>query len=309
MNVLELFSGTHSVGKVCTQLGWDVVSVDMLLPADHQVDIMSFDYMQYPQDHFGVIWASPPCTNYSHLKKCWFGRKLKNGVIYTKEQNALDQDEADKLVLKTLEIINYFQPEVWFLENPQTGNLKNRAIMEHLPFYDVDYCMYSDWGYKKRTRIWTNKEGWHAKLCDGSGACGNMIEIPTDGAVRHDTGESLKCETRKLHTNLLCKSETLRAIQKADDNKAIRKLHKSNCGNTEKLQAIRRHTKHLANGYEMIDGKMTLCNTKETRERKRQMKVADGGGDKRCVQNVGVGTSREDRYRIPESLIFSLFIE
>jgi hypothetical protein len=29
--------------------------------------------------------------------------------------------------------------------------------MKDIPFYDVDYCMYSDWGYKKRTRIWTNK--------------------------------------------------------------------------------------------------------------------------------------------------------
>ena len=246
MNVLELFSGTHSVGKVCEQIGWSTVSVDMLLPADHQVDIMSFDYMQYPKDHFGVIWASPPCTNYSHLKKCWFGRKLKNGVIYTKEQNALDQDEADKLVLKTLEIINYFQPEVWFLENPQTGNLKNRPIMEHLPFYDVDYCMYSDWGYKKRTRIWTNKKGWSAKLCDGSGACGNMIEIPSNNMTKKPT----------------------------------RNLHKENCGNTEKLQAIRRHME----------------------------------GDKRHTtslygRNVGEGTSLEDRYRIPESLIFILFIE
>ena len=38
LKVLELFSGTGSVGKCCKQLGWDVVSVDLLLPADHQVD-------------------------------------------------------------------------------------------------------------------------------------------------------------------------------------------------------------------------------------------------------------------------------
>ena len=28
LQVLELFSGTGSVGKVCNQLGWGVVSVD-----------------------------------------------------------------------------------------------------------------------------------------------------------------------------------------------------------------------------------------------------------------------------------------
>ena len=48
--------------------------------------------------------------------------------------------------------------------------------MKGIPFHDVDYCMYSDWGYKKRTRIWTNKQEWVGKLCDGSGSCGNMIE-------------------------------------------------------------------------------------------------------------------------------------
>jgi len=70
MRVLELFSGTGSVGKVCKKLEWDVVSVDMILPADHRIDIMEFDYKQYPKDHFDIVWASPPCTNYSLLKKC-----------------------------------------------------------------------------------------------------------------------------------------------------------------------------------------------------------------------------------------------
>jgi len=173
--VLELFSGTGSVGKVCNQLDWEVVSVDMLLPADHQVDIMEFDYKQYPKDYFDIVWGSPPCTDYSQLKTCCFGRKLKDGTIYTKEQNIKDQNEADKLVLKTFEIIDYFQPELWFVENPQAGDLKKRDIMKGIPFYDVDYCMYSDWGYKKRTRIWTNKLDWNNLLCDGKGTCGNMI--------------------------------------------------------------------------------------------------------------------------------------
>ena len=172
---LELFSGTKSVGKVCDQLDWDTVSVDLIMEADHKCDIMDFNYQQYPKDHFDLIWASPPCTNYSALKKCWYGRKLKTGIVYTKEQNEKEQDEADLLVLKTLEIIKYFDCQYWFMENPKTGNLKNREIMKDIPFYDVDYCMYSDWGYKKRTRIWTNKEDWENKLCDNSGSCGNML--------------------------------------------------------------------------------------------------------------------------------------
>jgi hypothetical protein len=45
--------------------------------------------------------------------------------------------------------------------------------MEHLPFYDVDYCRYSNWGYRKRTRIWTNVK-YETKLCLKEGNCPNM---------------------------------------------------------------------------------------------------------------------------------------
>ena len=62
------------------------------------------------------------------------------------------------------------------MENPATGQLKNREVVKGLPFYDVSYCMYSDWGYEKKTRIWTNKKDWENLICDKSGACGNMIE-------------------------------------------------------------------------------------------------------------------------------------
>ena len=37
IKVLELFSGTHSVGKCCKELGWDSLSVDI----DGRADINS----------------------------------------------------------------------------------------------------------------------------------------------------------------------------------------------------------------------------------------------------------------------------
>jgi hypothetical protein len=152
LKVLELFSGTKSVGKVCDQLGFESVSVDLLLPADHQVDIMDFDYKQYPKNYFDIVWASPPCVEYSCMNYC-------------RPEKIPDIDGANKLVLKALEIINYFDCEYWFIENPQTGTLKNQSFMKDIPFYDVDYCMYNHL-IKKRTRIWTNKKEWKNKLCD-----------------------------------------------------------------------------------------------------------------------------------------------
>lgn len=172
MNVLELFSGTGSVRKACEQIGWSSVSVDMILPATHECDIMDFDYKQYPKDYFQVIWASPPCTNYSRLQDGWLGR-MRKGEIYTREVQEREMKQDDKLVLKVLEIIDYFNPTLWFIENPAGSKMKDRTFMKELPNYVVDYCMYSNWGYRKRTRIWTNKKEWTPKTCDKN--CGNMI--------------------------------------------------------------------------------------------------------------------------------------
>ncbi len=157
IKVLELFSGTGSVGKCCKQLGWEVVSVDLLLPADHKVDIMDFNYKKYDKDEFDIVWASPPCTEYSKAKS----------------RGVRDIEGANKIVLKTLEIINYFNCVYWFLENPQTGKLKDQSFMKELNYFDCDYCMYGK-PYRKRTRIWTNKKDCELFLCDKN--CGSFID-------------------------------------------------------------------------------------------------------------------------------------
>lgn len=51
MRVLELFSGTGSVGKVCREKGWEVISLD-LKGADINTDILDWDYASaYPVGH------------------------------------------------------------------------------------------------------------------------------------------------------------------------------------------------------------------------------------------------------------------
>tara|TARA_R110000796_G_scaffold73763_1_gene165734 strand:- start:2227 stop:2865 length:639 start_codon:yes stop_codon:yes gene_type:complete len=176
MNVLELFSGTHSVGKVCDKLGWTTLSLDIDGRADITMSLLDWDYKEYPKDAFDIIWASPPCATFSGLQNSNLGR-MRNGEVYTTDVMEKEMSTiGDPLVLKALEIIDYFDCKYWFMENPQTGRLKDRPYMKDIPYYDVDYCMYSDWGYKKRTRIWTNKPDFNNKLCDGKGTCGNMIQ-------------------------------------------------------------------------------------------------------------------------------------
>jgi hypothetical protein len=42
-------------------------------------------------------------------------------------------DEGDALVRKALEIIAYFDPPAWFMENPHSGLLRKREVVAGLP--------------------------------------------------------------------------------------------------------------------------------------------------------------------------------
>jgi len=177
MRLLELFSGTQSVGKVAEKLGYEIISLDIddykgrFVPT-HKEDILTWDYKQYDPDYFDVLWASPPCLYYSRLQTGWYGRKKKDGLIFTKEKHMELMKISDGWVMKVFEIIEYFNLKKWFIENPRTGLLKKRRFMEFLPYIDVDYCMYCDWGYRKATRIWTNIK-YKGLVCNKK--CGNMI--------------------------------------------------------------------------------------------------------------------------------------
>ena len=161
MNVLELFSGSGSVGKSFTHYGASVTSLDIDPKTDAIIkeDILTWDYTVFPPGFFDVVWASPVCTQYSIARR--------------NAKTPRNLDWADTLVKKSLEIIQYFQPRVWFIENPASGMLKDRPFMEGLPFSDVDYCRYCDWGYRKRTRLWNNC-GFVGQLCGGPGVCPSM---------------------------------------------------------------------------------------------------------------------------------------
>ena len=121
MTLLELFSGTGS-----SELGFSVISLD-LKNATINEDILQWDYTKFHKD-FDIVWASPPCTEYSTRRaKTTCVRKI---------------DYVNSAVKKTIEIIDYFQPRRLFIENPQTGLLKELEFMKQFDYKDVDYSKY-----------------------------------------------------------------------------------------------------------------------------------------------------------------------
>ncbi len=122
------------------------------------MDIIDWDYTVFPPKYFDLIWASPPCTEYSIAKAI--------GIR--------DIEGSNRIVARTMEIIRSFDPKYWIMENPQSGKLKDQSVVSELPFDDIDYCKYG-LPYRKRTRLWNNLDCWTPRpLCCKD--CGSMTE-------------------------------------------------------------------------------------------------------------------------------------
>ena len=60
--------GTGSVGKIARELGHRVISLDIDMDADIKTDILDWNYKKYEPKTFNLVWALPPCTEYSIAK-------------------------------------------------------------------------------------------------------------------------------------------------------------------------------------------------------------------------------------------------
>ena len=196
MRALVLFCGTGSVDRALERAGFAVVSLDMeaKFQPTHVADIMTWDYKQYPPDHFQFCWGSPCCTQFSRAR--------------TTAKTPRDLEGACALVAKTLEIFRYFGCP-WAMENPQTGLLKEQAVVQGLPFKDVTYCKYG-YFYKKTTRIWnTMGDAWQPQpVCSKASPCeafaqhGHhpMTAQRGSGRVRGALKPADKCSLEQLYS-------------------------------------------------------------------------------------------------------------
>ena len=164
MNVLELFAGSRSIGKEAEKLGMNVFSSDLIEfdGINYPVSILDFDVSKVPFKP-DIIWASPPCTGFSVAA---IGRNWNHDKTPKTDSARL----GILLVEKTIEIINYYNPTYWFIENPR-GMLRKMPIMEQLKMNSVTYCQYGD-ERMKPTDIWTNSSAWIPKpTCKNGDSC------------------------------------------------------------------------------------------------------------------------------------------
>lgn len=168
MKVLELFAGSRSIGKMADRMGWECYSSDIndFEGIDYVVNVLEFDVNKVPFKP-DIIWASPPCTSFSVAS---IGRHWYTDQFGRPQPRSESAELGQQLVLKTLEIINHFDPTFWYIENPR-GMLRKMPFMPNHLRKGVTYCQYGD-DRMKPTDIWTNNHFWSPRpMCSNGDAC------------------------------------------------------------------------------------------------------------------------------------------
>ena len=155
MNILELFAGSRSIGKVGDKLGMNVFSVDWekYENIDLCIDVAKLKKEDVPFVP-DFVWASPDCTTYSIAAISTHRNNTEPKSEYAKKCDTTNQHFIS-LIKEWLEI----NPDmVFFIENPR-GMLRKMPWMQEFKRHTIWYCVYGD-ERAKPTDIWTNSDKW-----------------------------------------------------------------------------------------------------------------------------------------------------
>lgn len=200
MNVLELFAGSRSIGKVAQELGHNVFSVD-IKPFEGIDFVQDIEYLSVNQIPFkpDIIWASPPCTTYSIAA---ISHHRDNGIPKTDFAS-----KSDRMIINVLKLIKHFEC-IFYIENPR-GYLRKMPFMQGIPKATIWYCRYGD-KRAKPTDIWSNniysllnpKGSWHPKAPCYNGNKNCHHEEAPRGSRTGTQGLANNYERSKIPINL-----------------------------------------------------------------------------------------------------------
>lgn len=141
--LISLYDRTGNASRPYRENGWHVIQVDEQLGTD----ILKWDYRDIEASRI-IIIAMCPCTDYATSGAKHFAKKDANG----------ETENSQILVSKTKEIIDYFNPFAWQLENPRTRIHKLNPWIGQRPkliFNPCDFAGYDpnpdDSRYNKET--------------------------------------------------------------------------------------------------------------------------------------------------------------
>ena len=119
--ILSLFDYSGDWSKPFMLAGYTVFHIDIKLG----IDILQWDYRTYlSKKYYNVvgILAAPPCTHYAG-----------SGAQYWKAKDSDGRTAQNNLLMeKTLEIVDYYRPAFWVMENP-VGRLRRMLRGEYKP--------------------------------------------------------------------------------------------------------------------------------------------------------------------------------
>jgi site-specific DNA-cytosine methylase len=155
---IEFFSGSKVVSEVLSLYGFTTFTIDSnpLLYPSICCDILDFNTDLVP-GQLNFFWASPDCRKFSRDGSWDSWQKETIGYRqYRYTPTDLEAARSYALLAKTISLINFFKPDVWFIENP-VGRIQHMEPLQSIGHYRYG-INYKDYGfdYSKETYLFTN---------------------------------------------------------------------------------------------------------------------------------------------------------
>ncbi len=190
--ILSLFDYTGNWVRPYRLHGYNIWQIDIKLG----VDITTWDYTGLSEIH-GILIAVP-CDHFAGSGARWWVEKDRDGRT----------EEGIRLVKKSLEIVEYFKPHFWALENP-VGRIHKLVPKLGKPKLIFNPCDYGD-AYTKKTCLWGD------------------FSIPIKSPVEPEYYYSKGKRSSWIWKNLGGKSERTKELRSATPEGFARAFYKAN---------------------------------------------------------------------------------
>lgn len=136
--MLDLFSGLGGASEAFVQAGWNVIRVEnnpklQYVPFTRAWDVLDWANWAADLPQVDLIWASPPCREFSNAYAA-------PGPVAQREGKEYQPDM--RLVQAAMEIIDFLDPKWWVLENV-IGAKKYFEFKETTSFQQIGpFCLW-----------------------------------------------------------------------------------------------------------------------------------------------------------------------